>query len=79
MQLRILSLKGVEFDGQAQSFNVKTRVGEITVLNNHRPLITILESGTAKIGLPDGRIQEMKINSGFLEMDDKNNLNVLMS
>jgi len=76
MKLTIYSLKGIEFEGEAASFNAKTRNGEITVLDNHRPLITLLEEGTAKIGLQDS-IKNFEIKSGFLEMDDRNNLSVL--
>ena len=78
MKLVIYSLKGVEFSGEAASFNVKTTSGEITVLDHHRPLVTILESGTAKIGLTDQSVKNFEIKSGFLEMDHKNNLSVLV-
>ncbi|MBI2024307.1 hypothetical protein HYT00_02900 [Candidatus Giovannonibacteria bacterium] len=77
MKIKIFSLKGIEFEGEAKSFNVKTKVGEITVMDNHRPLITSLVKGVAKIGLAGEEIKEIEINSGFLEMDDNNNLSVL--
>ena len=77
MKVKVISLKGVEFEGDAESFNVKTKIGEITVLNHHLPLVTLLDKGTAKIGLLEGGIKEIEINSGFLEMDDKNILTVL--
>ena len=77
MKVSVYTLRGIEFEGEAVSFNVKTRSGEITILNKHRPLITLLEKGSAKIVLGGGEIKEINMNSGFLEMDDKNNLNVL--
>ncbi len=77
MKLLVYSLKGIEFEGEILSFNVKTRSGEITILNHHRPLITLLEKGEAKIGLEDGAKKKLEISSGFLEMDGKNNLSVL--
>jgi len=77
MRLTIYSLKGIEFEGEVASFNTKTQNGEITVLDNHRPLITLLEEGTAKIGLSDSGVKNFEIKSGFLEMDDRNNLSVL--
>ena len=76
MKLLHSYLKGIEWGGEAVSFKAKTRNGEITVLDNHRPLITLLEEGTAKIGLQDS-IKNFEIKSGFLEMDDRNNLSVL--
>jgi len=78
MKLNILSLKGPEFDGDVISFNVKTANGEITVMDNHRPLITILKKGTAVIKEKGGAKKEISINSGFLEMSRNNTLNVLI-
>jgi len=59
------------------SFNVKTKSGEITLLDHHRPLITLLEEGAAKIGLLDQSVRNFEIKSGFLEMDDHDNLSIL--
>ena len=78
MRLAVYSLRGIEFEGEAKSFNVKTKNGEITVLENHRPLVTLLSKGCAKIGLADGGAKDIEINSGFLEVDDRNNLSVLI-
>ncbi len=78
MKLSIYSLRGIEFFGEASGVNVKTAMGELTILDHHRPIISILESGPLKI-LKDGRVAEEKqIRSGFLEMDDKNNLKLLI-
>ena len=70
---------GVRFEGEASSFNVKTRAGEITVLDHHHPLITILEEGCAVITKQNGDRAEFDIKSGFLEMDPDNTLTVLVS
>ena len=78
MKLKIISLKGIEFEGEVQSLNIKTASGEITVLDHHRPLITLLGKGTARIGLGENDLKEIEIESGFLEMDDRNTLSVLM-
>lgn len=78
MKLTILSLKGNQFDGEAAGLNVKTASGEITVLDHHRPLVTVLAAGEAKIIKPDGNREGVSINSGFLEMGPKNDLRVLI-
>ncbi|MBI2055714.1 MAG: hypothetical protein HYT42_02370 [Candidatus Sungbacteria bacterium] len=78
MKLTILSLKGVRFDGEAAGFNVKTTSGEITVLNHHRPLVSVLAKGEAKIIKANGGREKIHINSGFLEMGSKNDLSVLI-
>ena len=68
MKLTIYSLKGIEFEGEVEGFNVKTELGEITILNNHRPLITLLKKGKAKIIKQNGAFEIKAINSGFLEV-----------
>ena len=68
MKLTVLSLNGVEFDGEAKAFTAKTTTGEITVLDHHRPLVTILAEGLAKIRQASGEVKELAIRSGFLEV-----------
>lgn len=78
MQLKIYSLKGAEFDGEAEAFSVMTASGEITVLDHHQPLVTILRPCAAKIRRKNGTVETHKVRSGFLEMDEYNNLSVLL-
>lgn len=77
MKLTILSLKGIQYDGEAAGLNIKTASGEITVLDHHRPLVTVLAKSEAKIIKPDGSRESVAINSGFLEMGPKNDLTIL--
>jgi len=79
MRLKIYSLKGVEFDGKAEGLNVKTASGEITVLNRHIPIVTVLRPCTAKIRIRGEETVLKEIRSGFLEMDEYNNLSVLVN
>ncbi len=78
MQLKIFSLNKVEYEGDVAGLNVKTKSGEITVLNGHRPLVGILERRTAQIMTKENKKIQFGIKSGFLEMDDKNRLNLLV-
>ncbi|TSC75319.1 MAG: hypothetical protein G01um101430_526 [Parcubacteria group bacterium Gr01-1014_30] len=68
MKLTVYSLNGVEFQGEVEAFNVKTQIGEITVLDKHRPLVTVLAKGVAKIIKHDGSVETKEVNSGFLEV-----------
>ncbi len=68
MKLQIISLRGIEFEGEIVSLNLKTSSGEITVLKNHRPLITELAPGNATIVKSDGSKQSFTARSGFLEI-----------
>ncbi len=78
MYLRIISLKGIEYQGNVISLNIKTKSGEITILENHRPLISLLKSGRAVITDQSRQSKELEINSGFLEVAPRNRLNVLI-
>lgn len=78
MRLRALNLKGVIFEGDVKSANLKTKAGEITILDNHRPLVALLEKGEAKIKRTDGSEAKIAINSGFLEMSHDNMLTLLI-
>lgn len=78
MLLTILSLNKVEYKEEVYGLNVKTKSGEITVLNGHRPLVTVLDKGTAYILTNDNKRVPIEIKSGFLEVDDRNRMNLLV-
>lgn len=77
MRLKILSLKCVEYDGEAKGLNVKTVSGEITVLDRHLPIISVLKKGKAVIFTGEGK-KEIDVRGGFLEMDGNNMLTLLV-
>lgn len=68
MKLGIYSLQKVLFQGDAKSVNCPTTTGEITILDHHRPLISILKKGILKIVARDGAEHYIQIDSGFLEV-----------
>ena len=78
MFLKVISLKGIKYEGAASSLNIKTQSGEITILENHRPLITLLKKGIAVITDDKNQKTELEINSGFLEIAPENKINVLI-
>jgi len=78
MTLKILSNRGIMFDGEASAVNLKTKSGEITILNNHRPIVSILERGEVKITLPAGKLEPIAISGGFLEMSPAGMLTLLV-
>ncbi len=78
MKVSIVSLKGKLFEGEGKSVNAKTQSGEITVLDHHRPLVTLLAKGEVVVTLPDGEQKTFPTTSGFLEMDMHNSVSVLL-
>ena len=79
MKLQVVSLKGVEFEGEVSSVNLMTTSGEITVLDNHQPLITQLTKGQAIVTKKDGETLNLDIVSGFIEVGMENRVSILIS
>jgi F0F1-type ATP synthase epsilon subunit len=78
MKLSILSLRGVEFEETVSSLNVATESGEVTVLDHHRPMISLLKKGVARIIAGDGARREFTLQSGFLEVGSGNSVRMLI-
>jgi F-type H+-transporting ATPase subunit epsilon len=77
MKTRVVTLKGVKYEGEAKSVNVKTTDGEVTVLNNHRPFVTVLAPCVARIETDSNEEKFVDITGGFLYMDTANQLTIL--
>jgi F0F1-type ATP synthase epsilon subunit len=71
MKIGVYSLEKVLYQGEAREVNCRTKMGEITILQNHESLISLLDKGMMKI--IDNNSQEcyIPVRSGFLEF--KNN------
>ncbi len=71
MNVGVYSLEKVLYQGEAREVNCRTKMGEITILQNHEPLIAILDRGTMKIIDNESQEHYIPVGSGFLEF--KNN------
>jgi len=78
MTLGVYSLKKVLYQGDAVSVNCRTKNGEITILNHHRPLISILTPGTMKIIDKEQKEHYIPVSSGFLEVRSGNEARFLV-
>jgi len=78
MKLSVYSLKQILFQGNAVSLNVKTVMGEITVLDNHETLITVLSAGVLKVVDLNKKEFNFPINSGFLEVKPGNEVRCIV-
>lgn len=78
MKLGIYSLKKILFQGEAKELNCKTAMGEITVLNHHLPLITILTKGKIKVIDDKDKEHHFEASSGFLEVQPGNTARVII-
>jgi len=68
MKLSIYSLKNILFQGNASLLNCQTAMGEITVLDKHEALISVLTAGVIRIIDEKKQEQFFEIKSGFLEV-----------
>jgi F-type H+-transporting ATPase subunit epsilon len=68
MRIGVYSLQKVLYEGDVESVNCQTATGEITILNHHRPLISILKNGVMKIIDTNKKEWYIPISSGFLEV-----------
>lgn len=66
------------FQGKAELLNCQTIMGEITVLDNHQPYITVLKEGTVKIVDNNKKEKHLPIKSGFLEIKKNNQVRCLV-
>jgi len=78
MKLSIYSLKKILFQGKAISLNCKTPLGEITVLDNHEPLISILSEGVLKVKDQLQKEYFFPIKSGFLKVNYGNEVKCMV-
>jgi F0F1-type ATP synthase epsilon subunit len=78
MKLGVYSLRKVLFQGDAKSVNCNTRSGEITILDHHEPLISILTKGVIKITDANTEDHYIQTRSGFLEIDANNEAKMLV-
>jgi len=70
MKVGVYSLEKVLFQGEAASVNCNTKMGEITILENHEALISILERGTMKIVDNAQKEHYIPVSSGFLQFNN---------
>ena len=68
MQLGVYSLEKVLYQGEAVSVNCQTAAGEITILDHHQPLISILKKGVVKIIDKEKKEHYINASSGFLNV-----------
>ncbi len=76
MKLSVYTIKNTLFAGEVDKVIAKTAMGEITVLENHLPLITLLK-GPALETEKKGKRNVIPVKSGFLEVRPESEVVVL--
>jgi F0F1-type ATP synthase epsilon subunit len=78
MRLGIYSLQRTLYDGEATSLTCQTELGEITVLDHHRPFISVLAPGQIKTLDNKGATQYFEASSGFIEVGVNNSATLIV-
>ena len=76
MKLSVYTIQNTLFEGEVEKIIAKTAMGEITVLENHLPLITLLQGPVIEIE-KEGRRELIPVESGFLEVQPESEVVVL--
>lgn len=84
LNLEIVTLDKTLFTGKVKHISAPTKMGEITVLPYHMPLITALESGELKLKVNEGEgiyspdYIYIAISGGFMEVQTKSRVNIIV-
>jgi F-type H+-transporting ATPase subunit epsilon len=76
LKFRIVTPERVVFEEDIDQVTMMTRDGEITVLPNHVPLITILQPGELRYK-KNGEEHHLAVSGGFAEVNADNALSLL--
>ncbi len=68
IKFEIVTPEQVVLKRQAKQVIIPTEEGEITVLPNHSPLMSILKPGVIEAKLEDDSIEIMSVSGGFVEV-----------
>ena len=76
IHFKIATPEKVVYENKVFQVSIPTTTGEITILPNHSPLVSILQAGELKIKDEQGE-QIMAIASGFVEVRANNEVIIL--
>lgn len=70
MKLRIISTTSIVFDGEVTAVRLPGAKGSFAVLNNHAPLLSVLDKGTLTYDSHEGVRQQVAIEGGIADVAD---------
>ncbi len=68
IKFEIVTLDRVVLKQDVLQVTAPTQVGEITVLPDHIPLVSVLKPGVIEVKLVNGDIEIMSVSGGFIEV-----------
>ena len=76
MKFKIVTPEKVIYENEIFQVTIPTLEGEITILQNHIPLVSVLKAGELRIKDKDGE-HHMAVSGGFLEVRGNNEIVIL--
>lgn len=77
MHLGVYTIEKTLFEGEVEKIVTHTTTGEITVLNDHIPLVSRLLQGETRITNQDKKEVALSLGGGFLEIQPENRAVIL--
>ena len=69
-RLQVVSMDGLEYDGEVQQIKLRTIHGDLAILARHMNYVTAIGMGTAKVVMADGTERQAACIGGMLSMMD---------
>jgi len=69
-RLQVVSMDGLEYDGEVQQIKLRTIHGDLAILARHMNYVTAIGMGTAKVVMADGTERQAACIGGMLSMLD---------
>jgi F-type H+-transporting ATPase subunit epsilon len=66
--VELITPEGIAFSGDAERLVVPGAAGELGILANHAPLISLLEPGETRLTDADGTLRRYATDDGFLQV-----------
>ncbi|MBU2542858.1 ATP synthase F1 subunit epsilon [Patescibacteria group bacterium] len=76
LSFKIATPERVVYEDEIKQVSIPTTSGEITILPNHIPLVSVVQAGELKIVDKDGE-HVLAVAGGFLEVRDNNEIVIL--
>ena len=68
LQVEVVAADRLVWSGEATCVNARTAGGEIGVLANHMPVLSLLAPGAVEVDTPDGETSTFAVDEGILSV-----------
>jgi len=68
LQVELVAADRLVWSGEATVVNARTAGGEIGILANHMPILSLLAAGVVQVETPDGESWVAAVDEGFLSV-----------